>query len=55
MIQEPSDHDLLIRIDERLQRVENCLVNHLQHHWAVTITALGAAVGAIAAAIIALL
>ena len=52
---EPTDHDLLIRIDERLQRVENCLVNHLQHHWAVTITALGATVGAIAAAIIALL
>jgi len=39
-----SDHDLLIRIDERVAKLERCMTNHLKHHWAVTLAALSAAV-----------
>lgn len=48
---EASDHDLLIRIDERLRKVDACLSNHLHRHWRVTVIALTVAAGAIAAAI----
>lgn len=48
---EPSDHDLLIRIDERLQKVDRCLTNHLSHHWRVTVLVLAVALGAVAAAL----
>ena len=41
-----SDHDLLIRIDERQQKLEGCLSNHLKQHWAVTLLAVGAVVSA---------
>ncbi len=46
-----SDHDLLIRIDERLKKVDRCLANHLRHHWRVTVIALTVAAGAVAAAV----
>jgi len=46
-----SDHDLLIRIDERLDGVEMALKNHLHHHWWITVAALAAATGAFVAAI----
>ena len=48
---EPSDHDLLIRIDERLDGVEMALKNHLHHHWWITVAALTAATGAILTAL----
>ena len=48
---EVSDHDLLIRIDERLQKVDACLSNHLHRHWRVTVIALTVAAGAVGAAI----
>ncbi len=34
---EENDHTLLIRIDERVKKMNTCLENHLRHHWAVTI------------------
>ena len=46
-----SDHDLLIRIDERVQKLDRCMTNHLRHHWMVTVAALPAAAGAVAAAL----
>jgi len=46
-----SDHDLLIRIDERVQKLDRCMTNHLRHHWMVTVAALTAAAGAVAAAL----
>jgi len=46
-----SDHDLLIRIDERLDGVEMALKNHLHHHWWITVAALTAATGAILTAL----
>lgn len=43
-----SDHDLLIRIDERVQKIDKCLSNHLRHHWAITMALLAAVLGLIA-------
>ena len=31
-----SDHDVLIRVDCRTEKIERCLSNHLRHHWMVT-------------------
>ena len=30
-----SDHDLLIRIDERTCKIDTCLRDHLKHHWVI--------------------
>ena len=49
-----NDHDLLIRIDERVQKIDKCLGNHLQSHIKINIMAWGAALSAIAALIVAL-
>ena len=43
-----SDHDLLIRIDERVQKLDRCMSNHLKHHWVVTAAALTALLTALA-------
>ena len=43
-----SDHDLLIRIDERLKKVDMCLNNHLRHHWAITVVLLLTVLGLVA-------
>ena len=50
----PTDHDLLIRIDERVQKLDRCMTNHLRHHWAVTMLALGAVLSAALSLLIAL-
>jgi len=42
-----SDHDLLIRIDERVTNLHACLKDHLKHHWAVTLAAAAAVISAI--------
>jgi hypothetical protein len=42
-----SDHDLLVRIDERVKRIDRCLSNHLAHHWALTLVIATALVGAV--------
>ncbi len=39
---EPTDHDLLIRIDERVAKVDRCLAGHLNRHWAASLAAAGA-------------
>jgi len=51
---EPSDHDLLIRIDERVRKLDRCMTNHLAHHWAVSMAVLGAVLTALASLIVAL-
>lgn len=43
-----TDHDLLIRIDERVQKLDRCMSNHLKHHWVVTAAALTALLTALA-------
>ncbi|HUX17124.1 MAG TPA: hypothetical protein VMW52_11675 [Phycisphaerae bacterium] len=49
-----SDHDLLIRIDERTEKLDMCMTNHLRHHWAVTLAAVGAVISAVVAMIVSL-
>ncbi len=44
---EASDHDLLIRIDERVTKLDRCMIDHLKHHWAVTLAAAAAVVSAV--------
>ena len=51
---EPTDHDLPIRIDERVQKLDRAMANHLAHHWAVTVAVLGAVLTALASLAIAL-
>lgn len=45
---EPSDHDLLIRIDERVRKLDRCLANHLAHHWGISLALVGALLAALA-------
>jgi len=33
MIDKQTDHDLLMRIDERLENIETGFDNHLEHHF----------------------
>ena len=51
---EPTDHDLLIRIDERVGKLDRCMTNHLAHHWAVSVSVLGAVLAALASLVITL-
>jgi hypothetical protein len=37
-----DDHDLLVRIDERVKKLDICMSNHLKHHWIVFVTMVGA-------------
>jgi hypothetical protein len=53
-LSEPTDHDLLIRIDERVGKLDRCMTNHLAHHWAVSVAVLGAVLAALASLAIAL-
>ena len=32
-----TDHDLLLRIDERLRGLSTHFSNHIRHHWMLTI------------------
>jgi hypothetical protein len=50
-----NDHDLLIRIDERVENIEVELSNHLTSHSKANIVAWSTAAGAILALIILLL
>jgi hypothetical protein len=43
MQQNESDHDRIIRMDENIKWLMNQFGNHLQHHWAITVLAIGAA------------
>jgi hypothetical protein len=38
-----SDHDILIRMDEKLDGLNTGFTNHLNHHWTITVIALSAA------------
>jgi hypothetical protein len=54
MMSELTDHDLLIRIDERVHKLDRCMTNHLSHHWTVSVAVLGAVLTALASLVIAL-
>ena len=44
-----TDHDLLIRIDERVENISSKLCTHLSHHALYTLGVWGAALAAIGA------
>lgn len=50
-----SDHDLLIRIDERVAKLDKCMGNHLRHHWAITMMAVSAMLAAAGSIFVAVL
>jgi len=49
-----SDHDLLIRIDERVDKLDRCMSSHFRHHWAILLAAGTAMIGAITSLLIAI-
>lgn len=49
-----SDHDLLIRVDERTGRIDKWCANHVEHHFRYTIMAWTATIGLVVALILAL-
>ena len=51
---ELNDHDLLIRIDERVAKLDRCMSNHLAHHWTVSVAVLAAVLTALASLAVAL-
>ena len=51
---EQNDHDLLVRIDERVARIDRCLTAHLNRHWAASLAAAGAFLTAVLSLAIAL-
>lgn len=40
-----NDHDLLVRMDEKLDGLSKQFSNHIRHHWAVTIPVILIALG----------
>lgn len=52
---EVTDHDLLIRIDQRTEDMGKKLDNHLAHHTLYTLGAWGAALAAIGALLVSLI
>lgn len=53
--QEQSDHDLLIRLDEKLDGLTTQFTNHLKHHFRYNILAWTIALGAIVTLAVALI
>ena len=45
---EPSDHDLLIELNEKVGDLSKHFANHLAHHWAVTLVLLTSLLGLVA-------
>ena len=50
-----TDHDLLITMSTDICWLKTVVGNHLKHHWAISICALGATLSAITAVVILLL
>lgn len=57
-----TDHDLLVRMDERTKKIDRCLSNHLSdhkrtedHHRRMIVAAFGAALAALAAGVVSLI
>ena len=44
-----DDHDLLVRMDEKLDGLSKQFSNHIRHHWAVTIPVILIALGLLVA------
>ncbi len=44
-----DDHDLLVRIDERLLGLQTHFTNHIRHHWLLTVPLIMTVVGLVIA------
>ena len=55
MTDNQTDHDLLVRVDERLENIEVGFANHLEHHFRYAFYAWTACIGLIITLIILLL
>ena len=44
-----NDHDLLVRIDERLSSLQIHFTNHIRHHWLLTVPLIMTVVGLVIA------
>ncbi len=44
-----DDHDLLVRIDERLLSLQTHFTNHIRHHWLLTVPLIMTVVGLVIA------
>ena len=55
MIEKQTDHDLLVRIDERTTRLEKWATNHTEHHFKYSFYAWTACIGLIITLIVLLL
>lgn len=51
--QEMSDHDLLIRIDERVDHLHRCLKDHLKKHWVFSMAAVSGIISLVTGIIVA--
>ncbi len=47
-----TDHDLLIRIDERVTKLDRCMSNHFKQHWAILLAAGTAMLGALLSVVV---
>jgi len=47
-----NDHDLLVRMDEKLDELSKQFSNHIRHHWLVTIPVIVMALGLLAVLLI---
>ena len=54
MMGEPTDHDLLIRIDERVAKLDRSMTDHLARHWMMTLALVGTVLTALASLAVAL-
>ena len=44
-----DDHDLLVRIDERLLSLQTHFTNHIRHHWLLTVPLIMTVIGLVIA------
>ncbi|MCK5615816.1 hypothetical protein KAR91_78860 [Candidatus Pacearchaeota archaeon] len=44
-----NDHDLLVRMDEKLDGLSKQFSNHIRHHWIVTVPVIMIALGLLVA------
>ena len=44
-----DDHDLLVRIDERLLNLQTHFTNHIRHHWLLTVPLIMTVIGLVIA------
>ena len=52
--QQLSDHDLLIRLDVRTEKIEKWCTNHTEHHFRYTLMAWATTLGLLVALVLAL-